>query len=144
MTWLWWLILGAVIGFVLEWLVDWQYWRRPIDAKVAQPPIDTQTREQLTAAQARITELENQLQASLTRAPQMVVERVVQDRLQDIKGIGNVFAGRLNEAGIYTFGELAATSPSHLHNIINPEEWQAIDPTSWIEQAKTLAQKKQA
>ena len=64
------------------------------------------------------------------------------DNLVDINGIGIVFAKRLNQAGIYTFAQLAESTPERIKEIINPEEWQKIEPESWIAQANELAAKK--
>ena len=68
---------------------------------------------------------------------EVMVER---DRLQKIHGIGDVFARRFNDAGIYSFGQLASLTPEQAREIINPEEWQAIEPTQWIAEAKQLAE----
>jgi predicted flap endonuclease-1-like 5' DNA nuclease len=32
MDWLWWLALGALIGWLVEWAIDWWYWRRRVAA----------------------------------------------------------------------------------------------------------------
>lgn len=53
------------------------------------------------------------------------------DDLTAIKGIGPVFAKRLNEAGIVTFADVAAASADQLREVThatavaNPEEWIA-------------------
>lgn len=62
------------------------------------------------------------------------------DRLTDIKGIGPVYAGKLYEAGIFTYRQLASLSPEVLKMIIDEPEWRSrsIDAASWIEQAKLL------
>jgi predicted flap endonuclease-1-like 5' DNA nuclease len=62
------------------------------------------------------------------------------DRLEEINGIGPVFARRFNEAGIYTFAELAELTPERVHEIVHTEEWQKIDPDAWIAEAKERAQ----
>jgi len=65
--------------------------------------------------------------------------RPTQDRLTDIKGIGPVYAGRLYEAGIHTFRQLAAMTPDELDALIAAPKWRAIDAESWIEQARLFA-----
>lgn len=62
-------------------------------------------------------------------------------RLTDIKGIGPVYAGKLYEAGIHTFKQLAALTPEEIHTIMNEPKWRArgIDAASWIEQATRFA-----
>jgi predicted flap endonuclease-1-like 5' DNA nuclease len=64
------------------------------------------------------------------------------DRLEDISGIGDVFARRLNEAGIYTFAQLADQMPDRLREIIKPESWQKIEPEKWIAEAREFAAQK--
>ena len=56
--------------------------------------------------------------------------------LEEIKGIGPVFANRLNDAGIYTFAALAAASPEEIQEITGVTRW---DPADWIAEAKELA-----
>jgi predicted flap endonuclease-1-like 5' DNA nuclease len=64
------------------------------------------------------------------------------DQLEEIDGIGEVYANRLNEAGVYSFEQLAELLPERIREIINPEEWQKIEPESWIAEAKAFAAKK--
>ena len=61
------------------------------------------------------------------------------DALEDIDGIGPVYAKRLNEAGIYSFAQLAELTAQRVREIINPEEWQKIEPEKWIVQASVMA-----
>ena len=140
------LILGILIGWAIEFVIDWYYWRRQkagaVDESVWQG--------KLNAAETKWRDLDIQLQDALNRKPERLVETVFQevfvekDRLQDVKGIGKVFASKLNDAGIYTFTQLADSTPERLTEIINPEEWQAIEPKEWVEHAKELASKKSA
>lgn len=62
-------------------------------------------------------------------------ERERRDDLTRIYGIGPKYAGKLNEAGIYSFADLAAADPDHLREIIQPADWQQIDFESWPAQA---------
>ena len=61
------------------------------------------------------------------------------DDLQQIKGIGKVYAARLNAAGIHTFADVARQSPERLAEIVALKAWQAADPINWINQADELA-----
>ena len=74
-----------------------------------------------------------------------VPPRPSQDRLTDIKGIGPVYAGKLYEAGIQTFKQLAAMSPEEILTLINEPRWRtrSIDVQQWIEQAKHLASQRE-
>ena len=60
------------------------------------------------------------------------------DRLERIRGIGAVFARRLNEAGVSTFEQLAELSPDRIREILRVAEWQKIEPEKWIEEAREL------
>lgn len=61
------------------------------------------------------------------------------DDLKKIKGIGKVFEGRLHEAGISSYGELAGSSVEQVEGIIQPKDWQDFDIAAWIAQAGELA-----
>jgi large subunit ribosomal protein L21 len=58
------------------------------------------------------------------------------DNLTAIKGIGPVFAKRLNEAGIATYAALAAASADQLREVTHATA--ASSPEEWIAQAKAL------
>jgi predicted flap endonuclease-1-like 5' DNA nuclease len=54
------------------------------------------------------------------------------DNLTVIRGIGNGMQGRLNQLGIFTFADLAASSPEQLRaalaevgRLVNVDEWLA-------------------
>jgi len=87
-------------------------------------------REKLTQAEATIRELQPKLASMSARQP---------DHLEKIHGIGPVFARRFNEAGVTTFADLANLNPNDVRQIVAAEEWQKIDPESWINDAKKLA-----
>ncbi len=77
----------------------------------------------------------------LTPAPVATPTR--SDPLEDINGIGEVFARKLSAAGILTFAQLAETSPERIRDIIDPEEWQRIDPEAWVSEAAEFARRGQ-
>ena len=60
----------------------------------------------------------------------------VADDLTVIKGIGPVFAERLNAAGIYSYTDLAQASPEALQAAVATN--QKVASEVWIAQAKTL------
>lgn len=60
------------------------------------------------------------------------------DRLERIKGIGPVTASRFNEAGVFTFSQLASLSAEQVAEIVDPGRW---DPGDWISEASRLASK---
>ncbi|HXV98160.1 MAG TPA: helix-hairpin-helix domain-containing protein, partial [Anaerolineae bacterium] len=61
------------------------------------------------------------------------------DRLEAIEGVGPAYAKKLNEAGIFSFWQLGEQTPERVHEIINPKDWQKIEPESWIDQARAMA-----
>lgn len=89
-----------------------------------------QLADALTAAKANL----NELQAKLAAQPAV---QTVQDQLEAIKGIGRVFAQKLNAAGIYTFADLAAQTPERLREIIGTARAASmVQPADWIQQAR--------
>ena len=139
------LIIGLILGWVLEWVIDWLFWRREEEAAAPSRAVDINLQGKLSALEAEKESLAARLQEALNREPEVVIQEVVKevvlkaDRLQKLHGIGDVFARRFNEAGVFTFAQLAALTPERAREIINPEEWQAIDPKHWIEEAKQFA-----
>ena len=61
------------------------------------------------------------------------------DDLVIIEGIGPKIAGVLNNAGITTFAQLAATEASTLAAILQRANLRLADPTTWPEQAQLAA-----
>lgn len=65
---------------------------------------------------------------------------IEQDNLQKIKGIGPVYAERLQTAGIQTFAQLAELSDGQIREIIGPmHSGNMIEPESWLSEARQLA-----
>ena len=58
------------------------------------------------------------------------------DDLSRIRGIGPAYAQRLSDAGIYTFEQLALTSPEDLQQVTGDNRW---DPEQWITEASELS-----
>jgi predicted flap endonuclease-1-like 5' DNA nuclease len=63
------------------------------------------------------------------------------ERLARINGIGDVYERKLNEAGIHTFADLAATSAAHAAEITGSSETES---QLWITEADALAHGKRA
>lgn len=143
------LIIGLILGWVIEWVIDWLFWRREEEVAVATAAVsrsvDIDLQGKLAALEAEKASLAARLQEALNRAPQVIVQEVVKevllerDRLQKIHGIGDVFTRRFNDAGVYTFAQLAGLTPERAREIIKPEEWQAIEPELWIAEARQYA-----
>ena len=63
-----------------------------------------------------------------------------EDWLQNIRGIGPVYADRLKAAGITRYAELAALSPEQVRDAIGRNPVSGENLSTWIEQAAALAQ----
>lgn len=98
-------------------------------------------RKQLTMAQARISELlKGRAEEAVPETPAEREIAIAADDLKKIKGIGQVFAGRLNQAGIWTFADLANADPEKVREIVSSGRVEnMIDPEEWIAQARQLA-----
>lgn len=64
------------------------------------------------------------------------------DNLKLVRGIGPKIMQTLNENGIYTFEQLAATDVSFLENLVKSRRWNMANFDTWPAQAKELAAKK--
>ncbi len=58
------------------------------------------------------------------------------DDLSKIRGIGPAYAQRLNDAGIYTFEQLALAPPEDIRQVTGDSRW---DPEQWISEATELS-----
>jgi len=67
------------------------------------------------------------------------VEEPALDDLQRIEGIGPKISGILQEAGITTFAQLAATDVDRLEQIVREAGLRLADPGTWPEQARLAA-----
>jgi predicted flap endonuclease-1-like 5' DNA nuclease len=63
----------------------------------------------------------------------------IKDPLEKIDGIGQVYQTKLYEAGIKTFAQLAAASPSRITEVVEPQNWQTIDIMKWRREAALYA-----
>jgi predicted flap endonuclease-1-like 5' DNA nuclease len=160
-------ILGLLIGWLIEWIIDWLYWRRrreqrlmgsrsmslekqaALEAELASNKEDIRFLQErvreLEAEKARLESLSVQTQTDLdaTRLQPAVAEPPAPDDLEVINGIGPVIARQLNEAGIFTFEQLAAQTPEFLRNTLGDAVQRLADEESLLTQARQLAQQKQ-
>jgi large subunit ribosomal protein L21 len=120
-------ILGLLIGWLIEWLIDYFYWRRRYPQK-----------EIASTPQARATAV-----AVPEPAPEPPpAARTAPDDLKIIKGIGPVIERKLNEAGIYTFGQLGDLTVADLRRILGNVIERLSDEESLLQQARDLARRK--
>ncbi|HFB52151.1 MAG TPA: hypothetical protein ENJ48_00530 [Anaerolineae bacterium] len=142
------IIIGLIIGWVVEWIIDWLFWRKRDTTDSAEV---TRMQSDLLDSDATIKQLQNRLadsDATIASLRQQLAELSAKvagrkDRLEMVKGIGAVFAKKLNDAGINMFEDLAQQTPERIREIIQPQEWQKVEPEMWIEQAKTFAEQAQ-
>ena len=114
------LVLGLLIGWLIEWIIDWFYWRRPRPEPVAEPAVP---------------------------APLPKMERFKQppanpDNFTVIKGIGPVISKKLNQAGIYTYEQLAELTLDEFEEALGDLLQRFINERSILRQAHELASKK--
>ena len=102
-------VLGLLIGWLAEWAIDWYYWRGRI-GRVADE--NTGLREQLASLKRK----KNPVRLSAKNIP--IIDADGNDNFQAIKGVGPVFAKRLNDAGILTFEKLSQMKSGQLEEIL--------------------------
>lgn len=119
------LVLGLLIGWLIEWVIDWFYWRRPRSEPVQNPP-------QVSA----ITSAQKTVRSKTPPANP--------DDLIAIKGIGPVISKRLNQAGIYTYEQLADLTLDEFEEALGDLLQRFINERSILRQARELADKKKA
>lgn len=66
----------------------------------------------------------------------------LKDDLKTIKGIGPVLSGRLNDAGVESFKDLAKLSPDQLREIVGEKIEKLVDKNGIIRQARQLAKRR--
>jgi predicted flap endonuclease-1-like 5' DNA nuclease len=76
---------------------------------------------------------------SLANLAVRATDNVRGDDLQAIKGIGPVIAGLLNQAGVYTFADLARLNSDQLEVILGEHIENLSDEADIIQQARNLA-----
>ena len=110
------LVLGLLLGWLIEWIIDWLYWRNRLRTIIQQNQTLTQEneslKEQLKTAES--TKKNKRTQLSKTRP----FGKTGKDNLKAIRGVGPVIEKRLNQAGIYTFEEMAQLTPDELQEIL--------------------------
>ena len=111
------LLLGALVG-----LLVW-YWQKSTSAENGALAL----LDRLASAENKVRELQAQLVAAgrqaLSQAPAPIVKApsaaiVTSDDLQQVRGVGPVFADRLRRAGISTFSHLATTGAEELARVL--------------------------
>jgi predicted flap endonuclease-1-like 5' DNA nuclease len=140
------LILGLLIGWLGEWVIDWIYWRR----KQADPQVgeDESSRIRIAEMEQELASYRHQLailQTERSRMDEPIRPRPAAareekrqeavkpsrefDPLDEIQGLNPVMVQRLYESGITTYRDLGSLHPRKLKEILG----QLLDPGSEVE-----------
>jgi predicted flap endonuclease-1-like 5' DNA nuclease len=120
-------VLGLLIGWLIEWVIDYYYWRRRSSEG---DPVPARGSSAVRRA------------ASGDEATSQPAARIISDDLKIIKGIGPVIERRLNEAGIQTFEQLGSLTVAQLRRILGDSIERLSDEESLLQQARDLARRK--
>jgi predicted flap endonuclease-1-like 5' DNA nuclease len=120
-------ILGLLVGWLIEWVIDYFYWRRRYAEK--EVVYARQTTSESRAAPVNTVEARPAVKA----AP---------DDLKIVKGIGPVIERKLNDAGIYTFEQLGNLTVADLRRILGNVIERLSDEEALLQQARDLARRR--
>ena len=135
------LLFGVLLGWGIEWAIDLVYWRRrQKDASTEATAALANARAENQGLQARVIELESE-QKELPATVHVAAYAVAADDLTIIEGIGDKTADLLNQNGITTFEQLAASDVHRLRGILHDggPGFQMHDPQTWPRQARLAA-----
>jgi len=123
-------LVSAVAAAWLYWL-----WRR--NREVMPGPVILGTRSaKEKAVQAEVETVKPTAVASVKIKEKTMMEAAKKDKLEVIGGIGPASARRFNDAGVFTYAQLAALSPEQIQQITSTSRW---DPADWINEARRLS-----
>lgn len=137
------LMMGLMLGMAIGWVLL-RYRRQEVEngqweRKSTTSDGEIEITEAVLAeeeAEEENSEQASKAQPSSSEAP--VAKKTSSDKLEAIKGIGPVFARRLNAAGINTYQQLVDTPPEKIRAIVDAKPWQAVEPEEWVAQAREL------
>lgn len=125
------------LGFFLAALAAvWLYWLWRRNREVLPEPVIV-TRKSAPVPEDEQVDMQPDSESRIQLKPRQELKQGVSqpDPLDTIDGIGPTYKQRLNESGIYTFAQLADTSPELLKEITGVTRW---DPADWISEARQL------
>jgi predicted flap endonuclease-1-like 5' DNA nuclease len=131
---------GLLVGFLLEWLCDWIFWRkaRPNDTATTSAFSGSSSLGEV-AGGSSVGALASSSPAVTALPPGIAAFR--QDDLEAIEGIGPKIAELLRAAGIANFAQLAATPADKVVSILDAggSRFKLANPSTWGEQAALAA-----
>jgi predicted flap endonuclease-1-like 5' DNA nuclease len=157
-------VAGAIVGFVVEWLIDeayrknrelrWQLSQRggtvlALGAEVGEQGSGAASEtlaDFLRQRDEEVGELRERLSVTHAQLDGLrddfeAYQRTHPDDMTVVKGIGPVYQWKLRDAGVNTYEQLAAADPGQLRRMLDIKDWQRVDVESWIEQARDWAQR---
>jgi len=137
---LWWVILGILLGFFLLWLYDRIFHR---DGGPDQKNIREilRLRDEIESLEAQIsTSNNNSSAAALASRFGFLKQKRGKDNLKLVSGIGPKIMLLLNQQGIQTFQTLSNTNVAELQKILddNGSAFKLAKPESWPEQSQLI------
>jgi len=119
-----WLIGAFILGYLLRYFLD-KNKETPITSRPVEP-----------------VKTESEIKTTSPVTPKTAVEgKKAKDDLTKIEGIGPKINELLNNAGIFTFNDLASSNYDHLKKILDEagERFRMHNPTTWPRQAGLAA-----
>lgn len=149
---LWWFFAGALLGWLLCWLLNRNRWRRDAatSAAVASSPGSTPAvpirpavADELPTA---VTPSASSFAATAAAAAAVGITKRLKtpeghDNFEIIEGIGPKINGLLHGAGIHSFDQLAGTDVSAIAKILDAAgpNFRLANPETWAQQAALCA-----
>ena len=139
---------GLLVGFLLEWLCDWIFWRkaRPVEASAvmaSQGAAFTGQNAAGTGGSGAPISAASSLAgvAAVAAALPSGVASYRDGDLEAIEGIGPKIAELMHNAGVSTFAQLASTPMDKLVAILDAggPRFKLANPATWAEQASLAA-----
>jgi predicted flap endonuclease-1-like 5' DNA nuclease len=125
-------------GFLVSaFAAAWLYWLWRRNREVMPGPVILGKRSAtLKAVQGEAETVKPPAVTSIKIKEKTTTRAVKKDKLEVIGGIGPASARRFNDAGVFTYAQLAALSPEQIQQITSTSRW---DPADWINEARRLS-----
>jgi predicted flap endonuclease-1-like 5' DNA nuclease len=132
---------GVFVGWLVEWVIDWLFWRKNTSSALASNTGTGMTGAALASGMARTAEPMVAASALAAVPAHGGLHAYEQSDLEAIEGIGPKIAELLRNNGITTFTQLSQAPMDHLVKILDAggSRFKLANPQSWAEQAKLAA-----